>query len=341
MKKVIWIGIAIIILIGSMLALRYYRYIFSPNVTAPEGSAVIHIPTGSDRNALIDTLTSRHLIKSESSLLWVADKMQFITPRPGKYRVRDGWSNKELVTFLRAQKQEAVELTFNNQRTLEDLCQLFASRLEPKKEAFLTHLYDSSTLNRLGLDSFNIMSLFIPNTYSVYWNSSPSSLTERMLMENRRFWNEKRSLQAEKLGLTRAEVYTLASIVQKETNLNSEKPVIAGVYLNRLKKGMLLQADPTVVYAVGDFDIKRVLNKHLVIDSPYNTYKYQGLPPGPIGMPDISTLDAVLNHSTHNYLYFCVKPGNSMEHVFASTLNQHLRNARRYQSWLNSQRIFN
>ena len=167
------------------------------------------------------------------------------------------------------------------------------------------------------------------------------SFIKRMHSENKNFWNRDRRSSLESLGLNKEECYTLASIVQKESNSNQEKPRIAGVYLNRLQKDMLLQADPTVIFAVGDFTIRRVLNKHLKIDSPYNTYKYTGLPPGPIGMPDISSIDAVLNAEEHNYLYFCVKPGNSSEHAFASSLAQHNRNARKYQNWLNSKRIFN
>jgi len=179
------------------------------------------------------------------------------------------------------------------------------------------------------------LSLFIPNTYEFWWDSSANEIINRMAKENRKFWEAKnRSKKAEALGLDKKQVYTLASIVEKETQANSEKERIAGVYLNRLKRGMLLQADPTVVFAVNQFDLKRVLNKHLEFDSPYNTYKNKGLPPGPIYMPGIRSIDAVLNAEKHNYLYFCAKPDDSGTHAFATNLIGHNKNAQRYWNWL-------
>ena len=216
-----------------------------------------------------------------------------------------------------------------------------ATRFEFESSDLKESILDPKTLEMTGLNEYSIMSLFIPNTYRIFWNISPEDFIARMQTEHTNFWNEQRMQKLNRIGLTKDQCYTLASIVQKESNLASEKPRIAGVYLNRLNRNMLLQADPTVVFAVGDFEIRRVLNRHLEIDSPYNTYKYAGLPPGPIAMPDISSIDAVLDAEDHNYLYFCVKPGNTFEHAFASSLTQHNQNARRYQRWLNSNRIFN
>jgi UPF0755 protein len=199
---------------------------------------------------------------------------------------------------------------------------------------------DQEVLSELGYTPENIMSLFIPNTYQVYWNTSPQNLLKRLQVENDAFWAKKnRREKAKSLGLSTQEVYTLASIVEKESLVMDEKPIIAGVYLNRLKKGMLLQADPTVVFAVGDFSIQRVLNKHLAIDSPYNTYKNVGLPPGPICMPSISSIDGVLNAEKHNYIFFCAKPNSGGRHAFANTLAGHNRNAAIYRNWLQANQI--
>ena len=186
----------------------------------------------------------------------------------------------------------------------------------------------------------NLLSLFIPNSYEFYWNTTPKKLFERFKREHKIFFNSTRKKKLKELGLSEEEVYTLASIVQKETLVNEEKPRVAGVYINRLKRGQLLQADPTVVFASGDFEIRRVLNKHLAIDSPYNTYKYEGLPPGPICMPDVSSIDAVLNYEKHRYLYFCASTDNSGRHQFAKTLIEHNNNANKYRAYLNKQRIF-
>ncbi len=339
-KKLTLVAIALLI-IGAFIAFRYYQYIFQRNTYIEGGTSIIHIPSNAELSDVIDTLSNRAIIKDSTSFLWVADKMKYRSPKPGRYAVSDNWSNKELITHLRSGRQVPLKLTFNNLRKTEELCELFGKELEAEAQAFCNCFYDKSRMAKAGLDSFSLLSLFIPNTYELYWNTEPEEVFNRMLKENKRFWNNDRLSKLEKLGLDKNQAYSLASIVQKETNLQSEKPVIAGVYLNRLKRDMLLQADPTVVYAVGDFEIRRVLNRHLETESPYNTYKNKGLPPGPIAMPDISTIDAVLDAQSHNYIYFCVKPGNKLEHAFAATLREHNRNAQRYRQWLNSQRIFN
>jgi UPF0755 protein len=181
--------------------------------------------------------------------------------------------------------------------------------------------------------------MFIPNTYQFFWNTDPKDFLNRMKREHDKFWTKERLEKAKKIGLTPEEVFTLASIVEKETLAKEEKPVIASVYLNRLKRDMLLQADPTVVYAAKDFGIQRVLNKHLKIDSPYNTYKNKGLPPGPICMPDVGTIDSVLNAKDTDYLFFCAKPNGHGRHAFAKTNRQHVNNANRYRKWLNKNKI--
>ena len=206
--------------------------------------------------------------------------------------------------------------------------------------ALSDYLLKEETLAELGFTRENIISLFIPNTYEVWWNSSPEALIKRLKAEHEKWWSNKSRLdKIKELGLSPSEAYTLASIVDKESNLNKEKPRVAGVYYNRIQKGIPLQADPTVVFATGQYDLRRVLNKHLEIDSPYNTYKYRGLPPGPIYMASIDGLNAVINLENHDYLYFCAAPGYGSEHLFAKTLTQHNINARKFHRWLNQQGI--
>lgn len=194
-------------------------------------------------------------------------------------------------------------------------------------------------MSQYGLNAATAVSLFIPNTYEVYWNISTDGLFQRMYKEYRHFWNEHRTAQAKRLGLTPAEVATVASIIEEESNRQEDYPIIAGLYLNRLKKGMPLQACPTVKYALQDFGLRRILTKHLQVESPYNTYKYAGLPPGPIRIPRAATMDAVLNSKKHNYLYMCASTAFDGTHHFSSTYAEHARYARHYQAELNKRKI--
>ncbi len=341
MRKWILTACIVIFLGALIIGVKGYMIIKGPNVQNDNNEKLLLIPSSADFDDLIDSLSKYHFLKNSQDFVFLSDWMKFDKPKPGRYRLQNGWSNLDLIRHLRSGNQEAKDLTFNNLRTIEDLCGVFGRELESDSLSFLSHFKKDSTLSQLNLNEHQLLSLFLPNTYKIFWNTSPDGLLNRMKAENDKFWNSDRLQKLKKLDLTKAEAYTLASIVQKESNSNAEKPRIAGVYLNRLRRNMLLQADPTVIYAVGDFTIRRVLNSHLETDSPYNTYKYLGLPPGPIYMPDISSIDAVLNAESHNYLYFCVKPGNVLEHAFASTLSQHNANARRYQRWLNQNRIFN
>jgi len=212
--------------------------------------------------------------------------------------------------------------------------------LEVSEEQFLALLQDSVYIRSFEFEEETILSLFIPNTYEFWWNTSATGLFDRMHEEYQKFWTEERKQKAAALGLSQKEVSTLASIVQAESQKSDERPRIAGVYINRLRMGMPLQADPTLVFAAGDFNIKRVTAKQMAIDSPYNTYKYTGLPPGPINLPDLNSLDAVLNAEKHDYLYFCAKADFSGYHSFAVGYNEHLSNARRYQQALNAANIY-
>jgi len=260
--------------------------------------------------------------------------------KPGLYTIEAKMTNLELVRLLRSGKQTPIRVTFNNVRTKEDLAEKITANMELSEDQFLSLVQDSVYIRKFDFDEETIMSMFIPNTYELWWNTSAEALFDRMHREYKSFWTDERMQKATLLGLSPKEVSTLASIVQAESQKADERSRIAGVYLNRLKLGIPLQADPTLVFALGDFEIKRVLNVHKETDSPYNTYMYAGLPPGPINLPDINSLDAVLNAEDHDYLYFCAKEDFSGYHSFASTLAQHNANARRYQAALNAAKIF-
>lgn len=295
------------------------------------------VPTGADYAELLDSLGSDGA--------YIADKKRFEkvaaifslpeTVRPGHYVLRPGMSYMEVVKMFRNGLQSPVRLTFNNIRTLPQLAGRFAQQIEADSLYLLSRLTAEEVAGKYGFDSANFIGMFIPNTYEVWWTVSPDALLDRMKKEYDRFWNEERARKLEATGLTREQAVTLASIVYEETKMSDEMPVVAGVYMNRLKKGMPLQADPTIKFAIGDFSIKRVLNRHLNVDSPYNTYKNTGLPPGPICMPSVKAIDAVLDYGKHNYLYFCAKPDFSGYHSFAVTLARHNENARAYYKALN------
>lgn len=257
----------------------------------------------------------------------------------GRYILHEGDNAITTIRRLVSGAQTPLNITIPEARTMERLAAMLSRHLMADSTALITTLKDSATIAPLGYDTATIAALFIPNTYSVYWDVSPEAFLHRMAAENARFWTIARTAKAEALHLSRNDVATLASIVDEETAVNAEKPTIAGLYLNRLQKGMLLQADPTVKYANGDFTIRRVLHKHLTIDSPYNTYMYEGLPPGPIKIPSVAGIDAVLNAEKHAYLYMCAKEDFSGTHNFATTYGEHLRNAARYTRALNERGI--
>lgn len=260
--------------------------------------------------------------------------------KTGHYLIPVRMTMFELIKILKTGRQTPIKYTFNNLRTINDFIAHSSANFDFTESEMAEVLFNQEFLDSNNVDSHTLMSLFIPDTYEVYYNTSAQNLVKKLLSYHRKFWNTNNRLEkAQEIGMTPAEVYTLASIVEKETNNDDERPRIAGVYLNRLKKGMKLQADPTVVYATGEFSLRRILNEHLQINSPYNTYFYHGLPPGPIFMPSVSSIDAVLNYEKHNYLYFCAAPGYNAEHLFADTFEQHKWNAMKYRKWLNDKRI--
>ena len=260
--------------------------------------------------------------------------------KPGAYRVDSTMSVYDVYKMLSAGWQTPVKFTFNNIRTVEQFAQRAAEQLMFTSQELMYVLSDTARLSAWGVTRETLPALFIPDTYEFYWTVSPERFVDRMKKEYDRFWNESRQKKAAEISLTPVEVATLASIVEEETNDPDELSIVAGLYLNRLKRGILLQADPTVRFAVGDFEMRRVLLSHLQIDSPYNTYRYAGLPPGPIRIPSKRGIDAVLNYTHHNYLYMCAKEDFSGKHNFARTLAEHNRNASRYQAALSARKIF-
>jgi UPF0755 protein len=343
LKKVFIIFILLLIVGGGITGWEFYKIIYQPNVSLKgEKSTFIYIPTGADINTVKNILSEKGIVVDINSFEWVAERKKYKDRiYPGKYLIKSGMNNNELVNLLRSGRQVSVKLVINNFRKKEEIISLVGKQLEADSARLSAIFRDEAFLNKYGLNTENAGTLFIPNTYEFNWNTSAEQFIERMRKEHQKFWTDEKIVKAKALKLSQADVSILASIVEKETRKRYEMPTIAGVYLNRLKKGMLLQADPTLVYASGNFNITRVLNIHKEVDSPYNTYKYVGLPPGPICIPDARSIEAVLNYEKHDYLYFCANPDMSFTHVFAKTYDQHLVNARKFQQELNKRRIMN
>jgi UPF0755 protein len=281
------------------------------------------------------------IVVSMKSFRWVAEKKGYPSGvKPGRYKITDGMSNNDLVNMLRSGRQDPVMVVFNNVRTLGELAGKAARYLESDSTDFASFLTQPELPVRYGFDDHDFTTMFIPNTYEFYWTDRPEVFVNRMQQEYQKFWKGERDRKAGKIGMSRAEVVTLASIVDEETLFDDENRRVAGLYLNRLEKGIPLQADPTLKFALGDFERQRILNEDKKIDSPYNTYKFRGLPPGPISIPSVSAIESVLDYEKHRYLYMCARSDFSGYHAFARTLSEHNRNAREYQRELNKRRIY-
>lgn len=337
---IILIPIVIVGLIGSVFAFNYYRLNYVPN-TKNSKEIVIYIPTGSTFQNVIDSLCKHDILKNQKSFTTVASRPGYKNNiKAGRYLIKPNTGNRRLISMLKMGLQKPLKLTFNNIRTPEQLAGRIAQQIEADSLSILALLTSDRITTDYGFDKATIIAMCIPNTYEFYWNTNAKGFLDRMQKEYERFWNNERQSKAFKLGLTKVQISTLASIVEEETRFNIEKSRVSGVYINRLNKGIPLQADPTVKFAVGDFGLRRILTKHLEINSPYNTYKYRGLPPGPIRCPSINSIDAVLNTEKHSYLYFCAKADFSGYHEFAKTLTEHNRNAEAYRRALNKERIY-
>ncbi len=343
-KYLLWVSIVIgaLLIVGSILGYRYYRWIFQPNVALDGKAAVyVHVPSGGDYETLMDTLEERGILKDKESFHWVAEQKGFKGKvHAGKYRIEKGMSNNRLVNLFRGGLEETVMVTFNNARTKAELAGKATPKLELDSAEFLKGLKDERKARKYGFAPETFLLMFIPDSYEFYWDVSLEGFMDRMKKAYDRFWSQARKEKAEALGLTPVEVSILASIVEAEQlKVPEERPKVARLFLNRLDKGMKLESDPTLIYAIGDFSIQRVLDKDRDVDSPYNTYRHKGLPPGPIRLPSKSSIDAVLNAPQHDHLYMCAKPDSTGLHNFTSSYSEHLRNARKYQRWLDQRGV--
>lgn len=338
-----FIIIVILLALFSAGAWIAWTALYSSNVyIASNKPTYIDVPTGSTFDDVKKSLYSSGIIVNRATFEAVAKlKKLDQSIKPGRYNINPTMNNLQLVNKLRAGMQDPVKVIFNNVRYTDQLAGKISAQIEADSLSLVTLMNDKAFLDSLGVNPLSLFTIMIPNTYELYWNTTARAFIKRMKSESESFWNGKRDELAKQNNLTRQQVITLASIVEKETNQNDEKARVAGVYLNRLRKGWLLEADPTLVFAHGNFNIKRVLNIYKEIDSPYNTYKYPGLPPGPICLPSVSSIDAVLNSENHEFMFFCAREDFSGYHSFASTLEQHNNNAHRYQQALNKRNILN
>jgi UPF0755 protein len=325
-------------ILGISFVFYAWQILYTPNVLVDKEDRVFLIKPGDDFKSIQKQLHEGDIVQDLMSFSFLAKLMDYNDHiKEGRFVLRKNMTNLEAIRTLRSGFQEPVKVTFNNVRLISELAEKITKNLSTTPHEFEAALIQFAKNNPYGFNKDNVISMFIPNTYEVYYNVSASGLVERMYEEYAKFWTDERKAKARALGMSQFEVSTLASIVQAESIRDDEAPIIASLYLNRLKKGMPLQADPTLVFASGDFSLKRVLNEHKQIDSPYNTYMYAGLPPGPINMPHIKSLDAVLDHAETDYYYMCAKEDFSGRHNFTNDYQQHMRNAAKYQRALTNE----
>jgi UPF0755 protein len=318
-----------------------YNLFFGLNVRTKGYKATIYIPEEASYEQAMDSVEANLIIRNKKLLEWLAEKKKYHKlVKPGRYVIDRPLNYNELINILRGGKQTPVKITINNIRTLNELAGRIGGQIEADSAEIIRFFSDPENYSKDGFIPEDVISVFIPDTYEFYWNTGAGKLYNRMLREYRKFWSRERLQKSKEIGLTPVEISTLASIVDEEALKPEEKPRIAGVYLNRLKRGIPLQADPTIKFAINNFKVNRILFKHLETDSPYNTYKHPGLPPGPIGCPSIDGIDAVLNAEKHDYIYFAAKSDFSGYHNFSRTLSEHNRYANQYQRELNKRRIY-
>lgn len=323
-----------------VLAVLVFLFLHNNKLTIQD-EVRIYVPTGSSYEAVCDTLCAHDCMPNKMLFGTLARLRSYPDHiKAGSYVVKPGTNVVALFLKLYRGNQDAMRITIGKYRLNKDLCTYLGSKLEFPADSLLCLLNDTEVCAAYGHTPQNILGMFLRNTYEMYWNISPRRLLDKMQTESNRFWNNKRLGKCASLDMQPDDVITLASIVDEETNQNDEKDLVASVYLNRLRKGMLLQADPTLKYAVGDFSLRRILNRHKEVESPYNTYKYKGLPPGPICNPAASSIDAVLANRQTGYLYFCAKEDFSGHHNFAATLSEHERNAAKFHAALNARKIY-
>lgn len=340
MKKVVTKIVVVVLLVGILFGGYVVNKAFTSNTKFQEEEVFVYVPTGSNYDAVKKIIAP--YVDNQDKIDWVASKRGYMeNVKSGKFLLKRGMSSFSIVRSLRL--PVPVKLAFNNQESVEKLFERIASQVEPSVDKLKAVFENEQFLKENNLTKETLLTYFIPNTYEFYWDITAEELAEKFAKEYKRFWTGTRLEKAKEQNLTPAEVYTLASIVHKETAHADERPKVAGVYLNRLKDNMLLQADPTVIYSVkresGNWDqqIKVVTFNDLKVNSPYNTYRVKGLPPGPIFMPDVSAIDAVLNPEKHNYLYFCASVQKFGYHEFAETYEEHMVIAKKYSEWVAKQ----
>ena len=337
--------LAVGLIIGSMLvssfSFYFWQVVYTPNILIDKEDLVFNIPTGANFKYVQNSLYDLGIVNDLVSFSFLSKLKRYDQSiKPGSYLLQADMSNRDAINMLRSGDQIPIKLTYSNARSLEVLAAKIASYLEFDSATMISNLSNSDVASSYGFTKETFMCMFLPNTYEVYITDQPIVVLDRIYSAYKIFWNPERMAKAEALNLTPEEVIVLASIVDAETNQMDEAPTVAGVYINRLNKNIKLQADPTLIFAMGDYTIKRVLYEHMQVDSPYNTYKYAGLPPGPINLPSIAAIEAVLNYAKSDYLYFCANPDFTGNHIFARTLSQHNKNARLLHLALNKKKIY-
>ena len=343
-KKILVSVILIFLLISSYLSYSTYKTFFQENTIFTTDKYELYIKPNTDFDSLLNQLNN--VINSKYHFSFASEKKGFDKRvKSGLYIIPKGSNNNDIINILRA-KSKVVNVTFNNHERLENMAGRIAKQIYLDSITLVNSFYDKDFLKKHGFNEYDALTMYLPNTYNFFWDTSVENFQRKMLDEYNKFWNQDRLRKAELIGLSKIEISILASIVQKESLMKDERPKIAGVYLNRLKKRMRLQADPTVIFALknksGNFQkqIKRVLYRDLKIKSPYNTYKNKGLPPGPICMPDLDAIEAVLNPENHKYLYFVADPANRGYHLFGRNIREHNSNKKKYIRWLNKKKIY-
>ncbi|MDB5002671.1 MAG: putative aminodeoxychorismate lyase [Mucilaginibacter sp.] len=336
-KFIIALVVLIVLGLGGTLIFYYLRY-FGPNVTGNEEYLYIH--TGEDFNDVYKTIREKGIVKDTATFSWAAYNMKYAEHvKPGKYRLHEGMSNRKFIRMLQLGEQEQVELSFHVFRTKEQFAGFVSKKLEADSLTLLHYLDSTDFVKQYGFNTDNAFVMIMPDTYQLYWNISPEKFYKRMYSHYETFWTPERKQQAAAINLSEPQVSILASIVDAEAVYDDEMPTIAGLYLNRLRKGMKLESDPTIIFAMHDFTIHRVLNKYLSVNSPYNTYLHTGLPPGPVMLPSVNAVKAVLNYQKNDYLYMVAKEDFSNRHNFATNVAQHNINAQKFRKALDEHNI--
>jgi UPF0755 protein len=337
-RKLIIALVAIVIIALGITGGFFYLKFFTPNVT--ENEEYLYIHTGATYQDVYKAIQDDHIVKDLSSFNWAAEYMKYpARVKAGRYRLKSGMTNRRLINMLASGNQEPVTLSFHNLRQKADFSGFVSKKIEPDSASIIRLLDSSQFVEKYGFTTDNVYSMFIPNTYQLYWNTSPEKFFKRMYANYEKFWTPERKQKAADISLSPVQVSVLASLVDAEALHDDEMPTIAGLYLNRLKKGMRLESDPTIIFALNDFTIKRVLKRYLSVESPYNTYMHAGLPPGPVMMPSVHAIDAVLNFKKSDYIYMCAKEDFSGYHNFATNMAEHLANAHKYQRALDERNI--